>query len=553
MSSQAEIRQAFAGDLARLEPAGPDSGAAGGQDAWLIKGDFDRFKLINDLYGCLLTDYLLDWSIEAIEHSLDAWGRRMGLEGILWNVMGDDLTIYLPPSLLGETQVLELLQALRAAVRDTFWRRYAVSMLPLRADTFSGLPPVALEDLKQFLESRDIVLDFVPRRQGYLVLFPTGPGCSLDDGASQAAALILQRLGRRTTVPRAHWNWLYDPQRQTSRSFNNGFIYPPSISFGGCRLRQALPEALAALSHSRAGASDPLDDRLAAAAAGLSGAAATAAARESVCLTPAQTGLLYERFSACAQAALKTCKAGKLGVVLAARPELGTASLVDAVKPDPAGAWAKLRWSSERRLRERLYFQPLEKMVLFQVNPVYSYPEMQLDAGSIERYRGNQHGVGLKGLNELYGQRRADGVIRRLILVFAELLAETLARKAAAPEQLGAALFVDRFTLAAPLPLFPLSEIVSAGHTLVRRFNQESPEIRLAHLRVSLATASSPVPGYLLFERLFLTGLSSGPAAVIWSDECLEVRRYCPAAAAEGRLLIESNACASGRRLQGSA
>jgi GGDEF domain-containing protein len=63
MTTQTQLRQAFIRDLPCLaDPA---------QTAWLIQGDFDRFKRINDLYGCLLTDYILDWSFEVIATALE--------------------------------------------------------------------------------------------------------------------------------------------------------------------------------------------------------------------------------------------------------------------------------------------------------------------------------------------------------------------------------------------------------------------------------------------------------------------------------------------------
>src|SRR5512145_3122720 len=123
MTTQAQLRQAFIRDLSgSADPA---------QNAWLIKGDFDGFKRINDLYGCLLADTILDWSIETIATTLEAAQKRLEIGPILWNVIGDDLTIYIPPSNLAEADVAGLLHGLRHAVWDGFHQRYAVCALPL--------------------------------------------------------------------------------------------------------------------------------------------------------------------------------------------------------------------------------------------------------------------------------------------------------------------------------------------------------------------------------------------------------------------------------------
>jgi hypothetical protein len=116
------------------------------------------------------------------------------------------------------------------------------------------------------------------------------------------------------------------------------------------------------------------------------------------------------------------------------------------------------------------------------------------------------------------------------------------------PTQLLTALFVDRFTVFCEQPDLSLSEIIKLGERLTTGFNAGSDEIKVAHLRISVADSLSPLPGYLLLNRLALTQLSTAPAAVAFADDQLEVRRFCQIAVQEGNLAIEANAFCSTRQ-----
>jgi GGDEF domain-containing protein len=499
MTTQTQIRQTFASQLGQLTEA---------TDAWLIKGDFDRFKLINDLYGCLLTDTILDWAIEAIEATLESAQKRLGSGSILWNVVGDDVTIYIPPSTLLEGDVMQLLQSLRSAVRESFRQRYAVCALPFPPHFFTDVPPALLEELKNDLEQHDIVIDFSPRQQGCLVLFPLLLGRKRDHIASDVSVLIQRCLGKRIPAIAAQWDWVRNPVEQAGYMFNDGLIYPPSISFAGCSARRVVQEK----------------------------------AGDAYCC--------FERLSCACQSALKICKQKRCGVLLNAGLALPSEIPFALAAPPVSGAHTQMRWASERCLREKLYFCWLEQPGLFQINPVYHFASgAHAECLSMEKYRGNAHGVGLKGINELCGQSAADAAIRRLILVFAEALQDALGQKGIPLEQPLTALFVDRFTVFAEQPIFSLPELVALSQRLLTDFNDASDEIKVAHLRVSMADSRRPMAGYELLNRLTFTQLSTNPAALAYSDECLEVRRFCEAAAQEGSQVVESNALASARQL----
>ena len=132
-----------------------------------------------------------------------------------------------------------------------------------------------------------------------------------------------------------------------------------------------------------------------------------------------------------------------------------------------------------------------------------------------------------------------------MILVFSEALQDVLGAKGRLPVQLLTALFVDRITVFCEQPDLSLSEIFELGERLTTAFNAGSDEIKVAHARISVVDSLCSLPGYVLLHQLALTQLSTTPAAVVFSNDQLEVRRFCQIAVQEGHLAIESNAFCS--------
>lgn len=503
MTTQTQLRQAFARDLPRLaDPA---------QNAWLIKGDFDRFKLINDLYGCLLTDYLLDWSIEALVTTLEAYQKRWGVGPFLWNVIGDDVTIYLPPSTLAAADVAQLLHGLRHAIRESFQQRYSVCALPFPADFFSQVPPARLEALKSDLEQDDRVLDFAPRHQGFLLLSPLAAAGHRQQVADEVRASIAHHTGRRVPAVPARPDWLYNPADFTCHTFNAGWVYPPSISFAACSARRGM-----------AGETGSPQDSLA----------------------------WFERLAGACQATLKRCKQERSGVALEENGlPLADAPSSSANSPS-TDALSQLHWASERCLREKLYFRRLERPLLFQLNPVYCFPSgAQAECLPLEKYRGNAYGIGLKGINELCGQSRANSLIRQLILAFSQGLQDVLGKKGIPPAQVWTALFVDRFSVFGERVGLPFSEIAALGRDWLTAFNAASEEMRMAQVRLSVVDSPSPLPGYVLMHRLALAQLAPSPTALACADERLDARRFCRRLEQQGHLALEAQALSGARQL----
>lgn len=238
MTTQNQIRQTFTHHWCH---PGDQAGIA-----WLIKGDFDHFKLTNDLYGSLICDYLLDWTLEVIEAELRSRQKYLGSSDLLWDFVGDDVTVYIPPSSLQEQEVEQLLWEICQAIEKSFHRRYRVAALPLPAGFFDDIPTASLEAIRNELEGMDIVLDFARRQRGYLVLFPTG--AERPDGRMPIGLLkvIQKRSGKSVPLVGLQPDWIYNPDDRTSRTFNEGFLQPPSISFAACSIRMGGEEKPAA-------------------------------------------------------------------------------------------------------------------------------------------------------------------------------------------------------------------------------------------------------------------------------------------------------------------
>lgn len=221
MTTQNKIRHVFTNHWCQHENHA-------GKKAWLIKGDFDRFKLTNELYGSLICDYLLDWTLEMIESELESRQSRWGNVELLWNFVGDDVTIYVPPSTLQEDEIGQFLWELCAAIEKSFLRRYMVAALSLPPGFFDDISTDRLERMRIKLEGMDIVLDFSRRQRGYLMLLPTGPYAYL---LARVWRVIQDESGKPVPPVELHLDWIYDPETCTTHIFNDGFLRPPSISF----------------------------------------------------------------------------------------------------------------------------------------------------------------------------------------------------------------------------------------------------------------------------------------------------------------------------------
>jgi hypothetical protein len=510
MTTQNQIRQIFTSHWCR-------SGSQAGKLAWLIKGDFDRFKLMNELYGSLLSDYLLDWTLDVIEAELTSYQKQVGGTELFWNFVGDDVTIYIPPSSLQKADVDDLLWRICDAIEKSFFRHYRVGAIPLPSDIFDDIPADHLEALRNQLERMDVVLDFVRRRQGYLVLFPVGEDGRYGPSLDGICQVLQKRSGRRLSPLKLQLDWIWDPDIQACHGFNQGFLLPPSVSFAACSI--TMGGEAGSISHDRRS--------------------------------------IYERVSLACQAALKLCKQQRKQVWV---QDTGSAILDVYPAYQPSGVlalYSPLRWSSERYLRETLYFRLLDRPVLFQFNPVYhSHSELYAtavggDPARVEKYRGNKYGIGLKGINEIFGQSTADCLIGELTWVFSKVLQSALVGKGIPLESVHVARFVDRFTVCCEQPVFQLSEITELVSRLAELFNSVSDGINISHLRIGLALGERRITGSRLFHQLALTSLSPRSSFLENSDPPLELRQYSASfTLREGSIALERNSFASARLLE---
>ena len=249
---------------------------------------------------------------------------------------------------------------------------------------------------------------------------------------------------------------------------------------------------------------------------------------------------------------MKQCKQQRLGVFFprcrdgAQDPPL----LAPLTLPAPPAPTSPLRWSSERYMRDRLYFKRLERPVVFQFNPVYSLgAPLPTDAGWADKYRGNGHGMGLKGINEFFGQQTADHLIRQLMGIISAGVQGVLAGKGIPADRVWAAQFVDRFTVCCEGPILQEEEIAGLVRDLAQQFNAASPEIKISYLRTSLIQTDEVVFGFRLFQQLALTGLSTLPAVISAGDPPVELRRNSTPALEQGRAAQERACFASAQFL----
>lgn len=507
MHSRREISFAFRRDLA--SPLAQD------KDLWFIRGDFDHFKMFNDLYGCLLADYVLDWAVEALAAAVRAFEQRHACGPILMNVAGDDLTLYLPPSELCESDIAGLLEQLRRVCMDSFRRKYGVAAVQWHQQWAKTVPLGAWEKLKNTLERRDMALDFAPRKRGCLMLWPVGERLDYEGEAAEVARLLQATLRTPATAFVLHWDWLCDPQTKTFRTFNQGFLCPPAISFAAYSAKKFFaPDGMASLSR----------------------------------LSDARLDMLFERLSAGCHAVLRECKTKQRGVSVNAEagPAMKGGNSLEAA--NCPGQKPGLRLASERYLREKLYLQNLSGTTLFRINARY-HAEAFEQSPQPARDRGRKVGPGatLKELNNGYGPDLADRVIRRLILAFAEAMPEALGFALSNPDELTVALFADKFTVASRhRSLLTPPQITAVGQRLIENFNRSAQEVKVAHLQMTIARAGPPMAGFRLLHRLDLApyAASAGP-----QPAQIDLRQFCREAALAGEEAVEEKAFFSGRQL----
>jgi hypothetical protein len=483
------------------------------KDVWLVKGDFDHFKLINDLYGSLITDYLLDWSVGEIENEIQKNYSRWGVRKWECNVMGDDITIYIPPTYMTENNIHDLLVLIRNVIKRSFWRRYIVGLLPLSEDFFDDVPAENLSHIRTELDQMEAVLDFARRQNGYLLLMPT----DLEHGRGYTLSRILEVIqhwaGKNVAEVRLNMEWVYNPDDQSSTAYGDGFVDPPEISFAACSTRRD---------------------------------------REN---NPDVNGpMVFERLARTCQITLKTCKKQRSGVLI---HQIGM-PIADVTAP-PVGlmgvyASSHLHWYSERRLREILYFKILAQPVLFQFNPVYQPPSGErIEIDQPDKYRGNQHGIGLKGINEFFGQVTGDHVILELLSLFSKQVNRMIEQKSIPKEDVLLAQFVDRFTLCCALPILDMMEIMDLVRDVALKFNANSKEIKISHLRTHIVLGECQVTGYRLFNHLALTSLTPTPTCSENTNPGIAVRLSCSPTLLGGRAVLEKNSFNSAQILCAAA
>lgn len=471
---------------------------ARGAKAWLIKGDFDHFKLTNDIYGSLVSDYLLDWTLEVIEAEIRQHQKNWGCGEALCNFTGDDVTIYIPPSQLTEGDIARMLWRVRAAITQSFARRYVIGVVALPEHFFDDAAEDSLQKLRETLDGMDVVFDFARRARGYLALLPVG-GRGAEKVYQDVLRVIERGCGKAIPGAAFRPDWIYNPDDPAARAFLGDYLAPPSVSFAACAVDL------------KAGW-----DRL------------------------ENSSAFYELASHACQSVLKICKQQRKGVAV----RRDAAEIVNALQPqhtaDIALFDSPLRWSSERYLREKLYFRRLSHPVLFQFNPVYlpapGVLPFAVDAqmfGS-ERYRGNAYGIGLKGVNEIFGHHTADCMIGQLTSIVSKLMQRALAAKGLPPDGVHIARFVDRFTVCCEQPFFDAGEVTALVRGLAELYHSIPGEIRISHQRVSIAAGGDHITGYQLFQRLALTGLSPCATLLEDADPPVEVRQSGPSDPLEG-------------------
>ncbi len=484
---------------------------------WIAIGDFDRLKHFNNLYGRMIVDYLHSRSRAVIEMSLAdaALSQCTTVKRCLF--LGDEVVIVLPPSPHTPDDIHSFLNSINQQVHNLFSRRYLVAALSIEGGSWEYRAAQESEIMSRMLGALNIILDPAPRRKGYLMLIPL-----VDEGEEPAQALhrtvkaVKAYLDDDDAQAECTFQWLYNPDTQCHQSVNNGYLLPPSISWGAVS-SEILNEG--AFSSGKAGGTFISDmDR------------------------DVET-LLETAHHALHQSKVKRNSITvSIKIPLEKRMRVGAEEMV--ILPEKQYSPKKTRYPiiSDEFLNDLLSELSIKERsgTLIQFGKSYL-------VGVNSSSREGVHKSGLKTINDHYGYGIGDRVICLLESVFHQELNRFCRARRIRRADVFISRFIDVFTLYFFNRHITLESIRSYAARVLKRFNAHAPSISLASLTASVVYNREKLRGFELARRLAVTSLSGLTAEKDEIESCITVKEYSPACEEKAGEIIEHNALRSAR------
>ncbi|MDQ7821214.1 MAG: hypothetical protein RDV48_00330 [Candidatus Eremiobacteraeota bacterium] len=493
---------------------------------WLAIGDFNNFKDLNSLYGRAIMDALLKQARALIRDRAARFRGPGGKESPEVTFVGDEAALVFPRSQSDGAHLTHLLEKVQHALEGAFRERHIVACLS-GIEAGQGTSPTAfIASIRHHLEEKGIILDPLPRSAGHLVLF------SRESGESSADALrrVTKEVGKHLPAGygeavKATTRWLFNRQTGSFEEFNSGKIWPLTISFGVISSRQALH--LAGIDHEAPFGEEHLSKA---------------------------AFMMFEL----AQHNLKRAKSLPHRISL----DSVTSDIGSETRELLKVTLAPFRPYNPRRVKYPIISEEFlktvvnnlnragERGVLLHAEPVYSLAlGDRLKAVSRDILRGDEYGIGLKGINDLLGYEMGDKVICLLESAFFRTMARFRKGRRAKAQQVHIARFIDSFTVYFSGLSLKDPSLVKLMRKIIACFNSHARKLSLSRLSVSVVQNRERVESSILFKRLERTMRSPGKARTACQEQDLIIRHFTPDVEEEARILREEEAWQSASRL----
>jgi GGDEF domain-containing protein len=487
-----------------------------GERAWLINGDFNGLREINSLFGRTAVDVLLGAAQQAMRTVLEDFEMESGIRGIRHAFVGDEVTIVFPPSTLTAEGVNRFLHNLRRAVAASTEERYFVGALINLHHHLRKMPPGQLYECIERLKGDSIHLDLSRRKRGHLVIASIR---RFDETVLGALRRVMGKINGLFQMPseeklRGTLKWLYDRSKRRFVGCNRGFAITLEASY----VSVASDETFSALDLSS-------DDGL----------------------TEERVKLIADRMYLTGQQRLQREKRGDVLLSIDGGKKLFHLPVAIKEYEDPS---KRLPLVTEGSLGYIIYHLGRSGGggVLLQIEPFYGLPAPAREVVPAERrngtavLRGNEQGMGLKGINELCGYEMGDRVVCLLEdLVFAGLRELARSQKILI-DRIHVSRLIDCFRIYIHEVSLKPYLLIAMLKNIAQRFNDHATGLCISHLRGTIVFNRERIDGGTLLRRLEMTALAKNKPFVLHDDSLLMVRHFGAGVEEEGEMVIEEAA-----------
>lgn len=493
---------------------------------WLAIGDFDNLKNVNTLYGKALVDVLLNLSYNILRAVIDEFCHKYQMREAVHSFSGDELILILPTFSSDRKEIEMFLNRMRKQIESHFRCGYFVACIIDFERVVSQLEPSRIFEIRNILAKNEIYIDIISRRKGHLFVSPLKFSGEDVHAALKRVMCTINRVLEKESGQKVQGclDWLYNIQEQSYECFNNGYVWPITMSFGAVSHREIIEKLRIA----------PLSG-----------------------LTDYEIELIMKEMFLNAQAGTRESK--KRGNTIT----LGVVSksfFSSCTKEEVMGPFrftitksynhsrTKNCITGEHHLREAVYQLcrcDSQGFLLF-VEPFYSLVSVKIDLP------GNRilKTMGLKDLNDTYGYDVGDKIIFLMESLIIQAVRKYCSSHRLSRKNILISRFVDTFKIyffSTTLSRRLLTKMMKA---LINDFNTLSDRVKIVRLSVSVVPNREKISGNILFKRLDYTIISEVSPGILAEDGPLLIKEYIPGVEEEGEGKIEREAYQSAYALK---